>query len=274
MPAQRLARRPPVIRPAGPPVANPVDAGRTFTKAGVKIGLSLTLLASVGFTAVHLDSSRVEESHRVAAVPTTQAPPPPSTPYHVREGDTLSTVAAMYGVDTERLAAANELTQPYTITAGQVLAVPAPFAAGTRVDLPSAVRDDPARLALVPVFVRHGASYGVPPDLLAAIAWRESEWTPTAHSPKGAMGVCQLMPGTASWAAETLIGAPRDPWKPGDNIEMAAAYLRWLMQRYHGDLATTLAAYYQGHGSINDGWYTDTVAYVTDVLHLRSQFRI
>jgi soluble lytic murein transglycosylase-like protein len=80
------------------------------------------------------------------------------------------------------------------------------------------------------------------------------------------------MPGTSSWIAESLVGAPLDPARPADNIQMAAAYLRWLLDRYHGDLATTLAAYYQGHGSINGGWYDDTVAYVTDVLHLRAQF--
>jgi LysM repeat protein len=272
MPAQRLARRPPVIRPAGPPLARPVEPGKTFTRAGMKIGLSLTLLASVGFTAVHLDTRAVDEGHRVAAVPTTLPPPPPTTPYHVRQGDTVASVATMYGVDTERLAEANELEAPYLLSPGQVLAVPAAVAPGTSVGLPAAIREDPDRRALVPVFARHGAAYEVPVELLEAIAWRESEWTVGARSPKGALGLCQLMPGTASWAAEALVGAPRDPAKAGDNVELAAAYLRWLLDRYHGDLATTLAAYYQGHGSINGGWYDDTVAYVTDVLNLRLQF--
>lgn len=238
----------------------------------MKIGLSLTLLACVGFTAVHLDGRAVDEGRQVAAVPTTEPPPPPTTPYHVREGDTVSSVAAMYGADLERLVAVNELRPPFLLTPGQVLAVPSAFAPGARVGLPQAIRDDPERRALVPVFVRHGAAYEVPSDLLQAVAWRESEWTVSARSPKGAVGLCQLMPGTSSWIAESLVGAPLDPAKPGDNIQMAAAYLNWLLDRYHGDLATTLAAYYQGHGSINDGWYDDTVAYVTDVLHLRAQF--
>lgn len=272
MPPQKLSPRPPVIRPAGPSLARPVEPGKTFTRAGVKIGLSLTLLACVGFTAVHLGPAAVDEGHPVAAVPTTVPPPLPTTPYHVREGDTLSSVAGLYGVDTERLAAANDLQAPFRIMPGQVLAVPSPLAAGTRVGLPADIRDDPDRRALLPVFARHGGEYGVPVELLEAIAWRESEWTVDARSPKGAMGLCQLMPGTASWAAETLVGAPLDPFDPSDNVEMAAAYVRWLLDRYHGDLATTLAAYYQGHGSINGGWYDDTVAYVSDVLHLRSQF--
>ena len=271
MPAPKLARRPPVIRPAGPSLPRPVDPGQTFTKAGVKIGLTLSLLACVGFTAVHLDGDTVEAGRRVAAVPTTEPPAPPITPYHVREGDTVSSVAALYGVDSERLAAVNDLVPPYVIQAGQVLAVPA-LDPATRSSLPRDVRDDPDRRAMIPLFVRHAATYEVPADVLQALAWRESNWTVTARSPKGAMGVCQLMPGTASWAAEQLVGRPLDPAVAGENIEMGAAYLRWLLDRYHGDLATTLAAYYQGHGSIVDGWYDDTVEYVRDVLHLRRQF--
>lgn len=273
MPAPKLARRPPVIRPAGPALAKPVDPGTTLTRAGVKIGLSLTLLACVGFTAVHLDvGSDVEAGRRVASVPTTAPPPGPTTPYHVRVGDTLTSVAALHGVDSGRLAAANDLEPPYRIVPGEVLSVPAAVAPGTRVGLPSEIAEDADRRALVPVFERHAATYGIPADLLEAIAWRESNWTVDARSSKGAMGLCQLMPGTASWAAETLVGAPLDPYQPSDNVQMAAAYLAWLLDRYHGDVATSLAAYYQGHGSIVDGWYDDTVAYVTSVFHLRPQF--
>lgn len=270
MPGQKLARRPPVIRPAGPPLARPVDPGQTFTRAGVKIGLTLSLLACVGLTAVHLDVGSAEEPHRVASVPTTQPPAPVTTPYHVRPGDTVASVATLYGVDTTRLVSANELAAPFVITPGQVLAVPAPLS--RRMPLPSDITADPERVALVPVFLRHAARYQVPAELLEAIAWRESTWVATARSPRGALGICQLMPGTASWAAETLVGRPLDAMKASDNIEMAAAYIHWLLDRYHGDLATTLAAYYQGHGSINGGWYDDTVAYVTDVLHLRTLF--
>jgi soluble lytic murein transglycosylase-like protein len=270
MQGPKLARRPPVIRPAGPPLARPVDPGQTFTRAGVKIGLTLSLLACVGFTAVHLDVGSAEEPHRVASVPTTEPPAPATTPYHVRPGDTLASVATLYAVDSNRLAAANDLVAPFVITPGQVLAVPALLP--RRTPLPSGVTADPDRAALVPVFLRHAARYEVPPELLEAIAWRESTWVATARSPRGALGICQLMPGTASWAAEKLVGRPLDVMAASDNIEMAAAYLHWLLDRYHGDLATTLAAYYQGHGSINGGWYDDTVSYVTDVLHLRARF--
>ncbi len=100
-------------------------------------------------------------------------------------------------------------------------------------------------------------------DLIAAVAWQESRFHPDAVSPKGAVGVMQLMPATARALGVT----------PGDvqgNVRGGAAYLRALLDRYHGDLPRALAAYNAGPGAVDRHGgpppYRETQAYVAAVL--------
>ena len=81
--------------------------------------------------------------------------------------------------------------------------------------------------------------YQVSPDLLAAVVWQESRWQPTARSPKGAVGLAQLMPATARALAV-------DPRQPADNLAGAAHYLRQLLDLFDGDVERALAAYNAG----------------------------
>ena len=82
--------------------------------------------------------------------------------------------------------------------------------------------------------------YHVDPNLIAAMAFRESRFKSTDVSWRGAQGVMQLMPRTAK-----SLGV-RDPFDPRDNIFGATKYLRTLLDRFHGDLDMTLAAYNAG----------------------------
>ncbi|MCA3695479.1 lytic transglycosylase domain-containing protein [Aquidulcibacter sp.] len=81
--------------------------------------------------------------------------------------------------------------------------------------------------------------YGVDPILVRAVAWQESRFRGSAISPKGAIGVMQLMPSTASW-----LGV--DPYDPRDNIFGGVAYLSNLLDRFGGDVRLALAAYNAG----------------------------
>ena len=101
------------------------------------------------------------------------------------------------------------------------------------------------------------------PALLEAVAWQESRLHQGAVSPRGAIGVMQLMPATAA-------GLGLDAHDPQANIHGGARQLRWLLARYNGDIVRTLAAYNAGTGAVDRYGgvppYRETRAYVAAVL--------
>jgi soluble lytic murein transglycosylase len=82
--------------------------------------------------------------------------------------------------------------------------------------------------------------YRVPVALARAIVERESNWQPCATSPKGAVGLMQLMPATARRLGVT------DRCNLDQNVAAGVRYLAWLMRRFHNDLRLVAAAYYAG----------------------------
>jgi len=84
----------------------------------------------------------------------------------------------------------------------------------------------------------------ISPVLLSALVWQESRWNPQAVSPKGAMGLAQLMPATA----RDLGVNPSDPMQ---NLIGGARYLRSLLDQFNGDLEKALAAYNAGPGRVS-----------------------
>ena len=140
--------------------------------------------------------------------------------------------------------------------------------------LPFGLATDPDRAALVAVFEREADRAGLAPELLMALAWRESRWHQDDVSEDGAVGVGQLIPSTARFVADDILAEPHlDPLVVEDNIRLSAAYLAWLLERSGGDLGAALAGYVQGPRSVRDeGRFGVTDAYVLDVLALRADF--
>ena len=84
------------------------------------------------------------------------------------------------------------------------------------------------------------ATYRVDPNLIAAMAFRESRFDANAVSSRGAQGIMQLMPRTAK-----AMGV-RDAFDARDNVFGATRYLATLLNRFHGNVDMTLAAYNAG----------------------------
>ena len=104
---------------------------------------------------------------------------------------------------------------------------------------------------------------GLPPKFVHSVVAAESGYQPNAVSPKGAIGLMQLMPGTAQ-----AYGA--DPHDPAQNVEAGAAYLRELLIKYEGDSRRALAAYNAGPGAVARYGgvppYAETQTYIERVL--------
>ncbi len=106
------------------------------------------------------------------------------------------------------------------------------------------------------------SKYRIPAGLFTKLVTAESAWKPRAVSHAGAIGLAQLMPGTAR-----ILGV--DPWNPKQNLDGGARYLRQQYDRF-GSWKLALAAYNAGpeavvkHGGIPP--YAETRAYVRKIL--------
>jgi len=87
--------------------------------------------------------------------------------------------------------------------------------------------------------------HNVDPELVKAVISTESGWNPRAISNKGAVGLMQLIPGTAQRFG---VGNAFDPVQ---NVEGGTTYLKSLLDRYNGDLPKTLAAYNAGERAVD-----------------------
>jgi soluble lytic murein transglycosylase-like protein len=140
------------------------------------------------------------------------------------------------------------------------LAAPKPEAVST----PPVASAPPAAPASPRQLVDQAAQkYGLPAELVHSVARAESAYRPDAISPKGAIGVMQLMPATAA-----RLGA--DPADPAQNIDAGTRHLRDLLIQYEGSTHKALAAYNAGEGAVQRYQgippYSETRGYVEKVL--------
>lgn len=124
----------------------------------------------------------------------------------------------------------------------------------------------PVRFSPVQLSESAGRKHGIPSELIQSVMATESAYNPRAVSPKGALGLMQLMPGTAR-----VLGA--DPLVPAQNVDAGAKYLSQLLVKYQDNddqVLRALAAYNAGPGAVDRYHgvppYRETREYVKRVL--------
>jgi soluble lytic murein transglycosylase-like protein len=132
--------------------------------------------------------------------------------------------------------------------------------------LPVAAQEPQRELTPKELITRAAIQAGLPPGIVHSVAKAESGYQVNAVSPRGAIGLMQLMPGTA--AALNV-----DPHDPAQNVEAGARYLRELLLKYENDphqVSKALAAYNAGPGAVDKYKgvppYRETIEYVNRVL--------
>jgi soluble lytic murein transglycosylase-like protein len=114
------------------------------------------------------------------------------------------------------------------------------------------------------LIIEHARLNGVRPDLVRAVVQVESAFNPYARSPKGAMGLMQLMPATVQQFGVS------NPFNPAENVRAGVAYLRQLLDRYSDNEELALAAYNAGPGAVDKHGqsvppYRETKSYVAQI---------
>lgn len=306
---------PPVQAAIVAPVAAPardaatthtVRSGETLSAIAARHGTTVRALAAANDLA---DPDRIHAGSRLRVPGSdedrTRASRPSAHVHVVRPGDTLSGIAARYGVPLAGLLKANRLATTsvihpgdrVTVRGGARAASTTKASARTRssassssvpdtflgVRYPTSVareaarnrdrlasRDVPSRTEVRVLVERTARRHGVDPRLALAVAYQESGWNQRAVSPANAIGVMQVIPAGGEWAG-MLLGRDLDLLDTEDNVTAGVVMLRAL-GRETGDRRSTLAAYYQGLTSLRQhGAYTDTRRYVDTVLALRER---
>jgi soluble lytic murein transglycosylase len=131
-------------------------------------------------------------------------------------------------------------------------------------------RDRARRTAFDPMIRDAAARHNVDAALIKAVIRQESDFVPYARSPKGALGLMQLMPGTARMHSVFRVLDPQQ------NIDGGARHLRLLLDQYNGNVRLALAAYNAGGGAVKRHGgvppYRETIEYLQRVLAFRDQY--
>jgi len=146
----------------------------------------------------------------------------------------------------------------------------APSPLGFRPAYRVSAQDQARRKVFDPIIAAAAERNQVDPALVKAVIRAESDFVPYARSPKGALGLMQLMPATARlhnvWSV----------FEPKDNIEGGVRHLRLLLDQYNGNVRLALAAYNAGDGAVERHGgippYPETIEYLQRVLRFRELY--
>jgi N-acetylmuramoyl-L-alanine amidase len=214
----------------------------------------------------------------------------------VVRGDTLSGIAARYGVSQTALASANGIGSNNVVMLGATLRIPGggrssggsssanssnSFAGRTYsdsvVNAASANRNRlaqrhvPSRERMRDIIAAKARANGVDPALALAVSYQESGWNQGVVSVANAVGAMQVIPATTEWISG-VVGRRLDPLRAEDNATTGVVLLKILTQAASND-RQAVAAYYQGLKSVREnGMFADTKRYVANVMALRRQF--
>jgi LysM repeat protein len=227
--------------------------------------------------------------------------------YHrVATGDTLSGIAARYGVSQDAVARANHLPSSNIVRLGASLVIPRGNSSGgssggsTSGDGSSsssssntfagrtysssvvgaasqnraalARRNLPSQSGMRDIIASKARANGVDPALALAVSYQESGWNMHVVSVANAVGAMQVIPATTDWISG-VVGRRLDPLDPHDNATTGVVLLRILGQSASNE-KQAIAGYYQGLRSVRErGMYPDTRRYVENVLALKARFR-
>lgn len=198
----------------------------------------------------------------------------------VRVGENLTGIARHYRTSVAALVARNHLPNASFIRIGQRLLVAvrsgataqagwstARFSAATQARMAR-------RSSIRNLIVSEARRSGVPVPLALAVSWQESGWRQHVTSTAGAVGVMQVMPGTAVWIADAIIHAPVNIHNSQSNVYAGVALLKHYLHRYRWDKRRVLAAYYQGERAVDRyGIFPVSRAYIASILELEALFR-
>jgi len=257
---------------------------------------SATLPAALSATASAATSARVPASTSAAHRRWPGHPGRVLVDHRVRRGDTATGLAVHYHAWTAELVAVNHLGRRAHLRVGQRIRIPVVLSAWRRAHPHTtppwsrhrthhqthqqthrathrtpwrgtgATRHQVRRLVAATARRHH-----VDPHLALAISWQESGWQQHRRSSAGAIGAMQVLPGTARWMS-TYAGRRLNAYALRDNVVAGVLLLRVL--RTHTTYRRTVAAYYQGLGSVRrDGLYPSTRRYLRSVVALHHRLR-
>jgi soluble lytic murein transglycosylase-like protein len=183
-------------------------------------------------------------------------------------GATLSVKSTSIDGDTMvmELRGGGEMRTPRTLVAGVSPDEVLHADESTTFVLPTYEAPKAATSSVPELIDRLSAQFGVPTKLAHALIRVESNYQPDAVSPKGAMGLMQLMPALAKYYAVD------DPFDPEQNLTAGLHHLKTLLDRFGDDTATALAAYNAGEPAVAKYGkvppYRETQDYVRRIMSL------